>query len=326
MGYSDRKKFWFGPIGGMRWIPTPASGAEVSPTGWGGGGTFLSGGGFQTQSMGSHREFTFEWGPSSSYEAAQEMAEFAAGSYGEGLMYFIPPTIYDKNVLPPQWASPGTLQGPTTLIRGVTPSVQNEQGPPTLRYAGNYSIPSRHAVYSSALIPTDGRQEGDGVFIPVPYGYDLLVGFVGSAPTGRGVFVDRVNYNGVTGSTTRVRPVDTALDGALQTVTTLFPGSATDPLAEGYRVWVGQSGAAQAGNIVLAALTARLVPSGSITQADLDQPFADLPAIAKKTWTGGMGHSGCRFTSKPTMILNTGIDGGTASYAATLREVGTWLR
>lgn len=110
MGYQSRAALWFGThAGGMRWMPTPLSGAEMSPEGWESGGTLLNGGGYQQNSFGSHKTYTFEWPSSSSREAAAKMKAYADGTYGRGLIYFVDPLIYDQNVLPAQWADPSMV-------------------------------------------------------------------------------------------------------------------------------------------------------------------------------------------------------------------------
>ena len=98
MGYSDRTRLWFGThAGGMRWMPTPLSGAEMSPEGWESGGTLLNGGGYQQNSFGSHKTYTFEWPSSSAREAAALMKAYADGTYGRGLIYFVDPLLCDPN-------------------------------------------------------------------------------------------------------------------------------------------------------------------------------------------------------------------------------------
>lgn len=110
MAYQDRNRLWFGThSSGMRWLPTPLSGAEMSPEGWSNGGTLLNGGGYQQNSFGSHKTYTFEWPESSSREAASLMKAYADGTYGRGLIYFVDPLLYDQNILPAQWADPSMV-------------------------------------------------------------------------------------------------------------------------------------------------------------------------------------------------------------------------
>lgn len=48
-------------------------------------------------------------------------------------------------------------------------------------------------------------------------------------------------------------------------------------------------------------------------------------SLKEGPWMGGQGHSGCRFIGKPTYINNTGVEGGQVGFAASFREVGSWI-
>lgn len=319
MGYDDRKKFWFGTEDYAKWMVTPAQGANMGPSAWGEGGTFLSGGGFQYNSFGSHREYVLEWSGSSTYEAAQEMLDFYNGSYGDGLIHFVLPTIYDKNILPSQWASPSTLEGPTSLVPGVVPTI-TRSGPINQLLSGT-SFPRASVGYS--IVPPGG-EPGKSLFIPVPEGFDLVLGFTGTADPDAGVFATPISVGSkAAGTPIRIRPVLRTLPAETPVVTDVVSGAGR----AGVRLWIGKTAEAPISSVQIVALCARLVPSGSMVSIpDLNAPFDQFPAIARKPWVGGMGHSGCRFESPPTAVLNTGINGGTAAYAANFREVGTWLR
>ena len=86
---------------------------------------------------------------------------------------------------------------------------------------------------------------------------------------------------------------------------------------------------------------ARLVPTNRISSrpgpnsgygeapyGDLPYGGADLSVFTKKVmqepWVGGMGHSGVRFNGTPTMIHNTGVNGGQVGYSASFIETGSW--
>lgn len=51
----------------------------------------------------------------------------------------------------------------------------------------------------------------------------------------------------------------------------------------------------------------------------------ELIDIRKGPWIGGQGHSGCRFIGKPTEIKYGPFNGGQVGFAASFREVGSWL-
>ena len=95
-----RENFWFGTENYMLWLPTPKTGADVSPQAWSTDGTTLNGGGYVFNSWDSHRQYIFEWSDTSAKQVAQLVHSFADGTYGRGLIYFIDPLIYDTNVLP----------------------------------------------------------------------------------------------------------------------------------------------------------------------------------------------------------------------------------
>lgn len=51
----------------------------------------------------------------------------------------------------------------------------------------------------------------------------------------------------------------------------------------------------------------------------------ELEKIRKGPWVGGQGHSGCRFSGKPTYIANSPVNGGQVQFAASFTEVGSWV-
>lgn len=306
MGYFDTKKFWFGTEEYSKWVDTPLMGASVSPTGWAEGGSFLSGGGYQFDSSGSHRLHTFEWRESSSYEAAQEMSDFANGAYGSGPIHFVLPTIYEKNILPPQWAAPATADSAAVFARGAANSPPSSL--PTLDIPGRMPRMTRFIVLNDAPV---GFRDGEYLFIPIPEGFDLALGAFGVSAGGAGVFTSPLLDSGAQAPPTRL----TMSGWDISTWSSVYDRVSGAGL-RGVRLWVGvdnPSGSTR--HVSLLAMTARLIPAG-----------APLASIADDPWTGGMGNSGCKFVGKPTMNLHTGFDGGRASFAATLREIGSWLR
>lgn len=292
-----RKCFYFGTENYMQWISTPLQGAEMSPEGWSSGGVLLNGGGYQFNSWGSHKTYTFEWPQSSSQEMAQLMKTYADGTYGRGLIYFLDPLIYDKNVLPARWADPSMAindEG-AGLIAGLRP---------TSLVATDWkarALPMQQAVYQ-VTVPAGFRGREDAVFIPIPPGFRLSLGAVHSYTGTAGVFYVAQNSNGTTGNPIRVPAINTT---APSLVTTHLSG------VDGVWLYIGRTSTATS-SITLHALTAVLSP--------LTDPY---PVVNK--WTGGMGHSGTRFQGKPTYIANSAVNGGQVSYAASFREVGDWV-
>lgn len=115
---------WFGTKDYSTYIPTPVSGADVSPAAWGSSGTTLNGSGYAQNSFNSHKNYDFSWRQSSARETAQLMKSFFDGTYGRGKLHFQDPLTYTTNVLPARWADPSVtcdFEGPQ-LVPGVDPS------------------------------------------------------------------------------------------------------------------------------------------------------------------------------------------------------------
>ena len=324
MGYQSRSALWFGThAGGMRWMPTPLSGAEMSPEGWETGGTLLNGGGYQQNSFGSHKTYTFEWPESSSREAASLMKAYADGTYGRGLIYFVDPLIYDQNVLPAQWADPSMVlnyEG-VSHVYGEVPT-----GTPTTNPKPNH-LPITSAVYDLSYITSGFRGVEDAVFVPIPEGYSLLLGAVYTSTGSGGIFASWQDSNGVIQSAQRLTQVSPAEVG------TFLPDVAVN--GEGVWLWVGKTSSGAA-SVTITSMIARLVKTSDLNTGTVygdgfygqfsygsALPYRVLK-LYKGPWQSGMGHSGCRFIGKPTYIANTGVNGGQVSYSASFREVGMW--
>lgn len=303
-----RRNLWFGTVDRMEWVPTPNRGADVSGVGWQAGGELLSGGAYQFNSFNSAKNFSFEWPQSSSRTAAQLMKSYADGTYGRGLIYFLDPLTYNTNVLPALWADPSMaiMSESNTVVPGVTPTSVPTTGNPDLR------LPVRSAFYNlssvGATLPSM-LDDSNSVFIPIPNGFTLFMGafynFVGSA----GVYYSSVFQGGATSGATIIPPLDSSGEDLFNAFIAAPPGQV------GIRLWVGKT-ASGSSSITLSAIHARLFPQGV--------PYQSLQ-VGEPFWVGGQGHSGCRFVGYPTYINNTGTDGGQVSYAASFREVGSWV-
>lgn len=297
-----RNLFWFGTEQRAQFIRTPNSGADVSSHGWEAGGSLLNGGAYQLNSFGSHKEFIFEWPDSSARQLAQLMTDYSRGTYGRGLIYFIDPLTFDTNVLPAMWADPSMTLGEEgmSLVYGVTPTQVA-----TSNWQVN-NLPVLSAQYALSSV-TAGWRDGDSVFIPIPTGYTLDIGAVYSATGTGSVYYRTQDFTGALGPLTSIPAV-------AATSTNLFSRSIPNSGIAGIRLQVGRTSSISS-SVTLTAMIARLSKSGSVNP----------PSYSAGPWIGGQGHSGCRFVGKPTYINNTGIDGGQVGFAATFREVGSWL-
>lgn len=291
------EKMWFGTEDYMGWIPAPVSGAEMSPAGWGEGGTLLSGGGYENASWGSHKVYTFSWSDASSLEIAQLMKSYSDGTYGRGLLYFIDPLAYRHNILPARVADPSMAIGDesSTLIPGVTPTAS-----PTTAWQGN-RIPVAGATYNlnGAAIGFPG--EGAATFIPIPEGCTLHLGAFHEATGTAGIFASPQTAPGVIGAAV-------ALTKLAPNAVTITPNAFSG--VSGVWLWAGKTTAADS------TLTARAII------ARISTPLQPAPLVGP--WIGGMGHSGCRWAGRPTWTANTGVDGGQVGLSASFREVGSW--
>lgn len=298
---SGRNNLWFGTEDRMGWFPTPNRGANTSPTGWGDGGTLLTGGGYQLGSFGSHKQYVFEWPRSSSRRVAQLMKSYADGTYGRGLIYFVDPLIYKTNLFPAMWADPSMGLGyeGTSLVYGLDPTSL-----PTSGWATN-DLPVRSAYYDLSSTTSGWRGKEDAVFIPIPEGHTLHLGAIYSSTGTGGALYRTQASNGGLGAIQTLTPMATS-------TTNLVSASETSSNA-GVWVWIGRTSSA-ASTITLTALTARLTKD---SRPD--------PSIGDGPWVGGQGHSGCRFEGKPTYINNGPLGEGQIGFAASFREVGSWI-
>lgn len=319
-----RKKMWLSVDGGWEgWIDTPNSGADASTTGWGTESTFLNGGGYADHSWGTHKRYTFEWSDASTRQAAQFMQSLRNGSYGKGLIHFIEPTLYDTNILPARVAAPHLTaeDGGRPLVRGVNATAIPATIRPTLDtpyLSAQWTIPSSSVGFSRDY----------STYIPIPEGYMLALGAVYASTGGGGVFV---RYGG---QDIRLPSLASSTQNVVSFSNELFLSDLRDA-----RLWIGSLDAP--GTVTVAAITARLIPRNRIFKTPLpgfgygEQPYGLGPYggseftaawtnLTRGPWVGGMGNSGVKFNGTPTMVHNTGVNGGQVGFAASFIETGAW--
>ena len=325
MAYSNRNQFWFGTAGSMDWFPTPVKGAEMNPEGWSAGGTLLNGGGYQFNSFGSHKTYTFEWRDSSAIEAAAKMKAYSDGTYGRGLIHFVDPLIYEKNTAPAQISDPSIAIGyeGVSMVYGVEPT-----GTPTPNRRKN-GLPVTSAVYSLGGVDAGFRGTEGAVFLPIPEGHALALGAVYTATGSGGIFVSWQDSDGVIHEAQRLTEVDPEAD-------TLLPDIVIQ--GEGVWVWVGKESAGSA-SVTFSAFISRLVRKRDVAEFGLygdgfygqftygeALPRVLVQRLITGPWMAGLGHSGCRFIGKPTYVANGPFNGGQVGFAASFREVGMTVR
>lgn len=297
-----RCDMWFGTQDYSQWIPTPQSGADVSPSAWGASGTFLNGQGYAVNSRSSHKRFNFSWGTTNARETAQLVKSYFDGSFGTGKIYFVDPLTYTTNILPARWASPSItcdFEGPS-LVPGVNPTRVSTSTPETLRLpvsVAAYDLTGEAPVTSSL-----SKVSQQGLFIPVPDGFQLNLGAFYVYTGGSGVWVTPCARGGqATGPLRRLSP----LTG---TESDLFPDTYTKAPGEiGVYLWFGNEGTSSNSHLYVLALQARLNLIGT-------------PLTGGRMWVGGQGNEGTRFVGPPTYINNNGRNGGQIEFSATFTE------
>lgn len=317
-------KMWFGTFSHMQWIDCPLRGADMSPSGWGSDGTYLSGGGYAFGSPDSHRDYMFEWRGSSSIEDAQIVHAYRDGVYSDtphDLIYFQDPNNLQRNILPKRWANPSLNLGSSgfasSLVKDQAPFGPVDPVTTTPSRVESNKVPRRGvrvlgSRFTPSRLPT--KPARGAVFIPVqprsgPQGPEssanaLRVMVNGSGmSSNNGVYYRVVNSDGSLGPSTRVITVSGNWTYALVGVgSTQIRGVLIYTLGSGFDLY---------------ALDVRyLYLNGS--------PVLPI-SVQNHTWEQGEGHSGCTFVGNPTFINTSGVDGGQVSYGVTLKETGDWL-
>lgn len=303
-------KMWFGTQDFMTWIPTPLSGADVSPAAWGSSGVLIDGSGYAMTSFNSHKTYDYSWPQSSTRRDAQLMKSFFEGSFGRGKIFFVEPTIYDTNVLSARWADPSVTcdyEGPS-LVPGVNPRRVARTGTAGLR------LPTSAAQYSFGSY-SQTRRESAGIFVPIPEGHSLYVHYFGEISASPGdnapqVWVGYVSLGGTVLSPVALTPLTPSAkrtNGAGAVRVTVPRGFI------GAQIWIGASttGESVTGTLTINAIQANIIEDSQISAwAPLEYPG----------WIGGQGHSGVRFESPPTYTNENGVDGGQIGYGASFIE------
>lgn len=281
---------WFGTFHHSEWIECPALGSDLPSRAWGAGGEYLSGGAFEAGAPDAYREFSLAWHAASTMPEMARMNAFRDGAYSKSqndLLYFHDPLSYLVNVLPRRWAQP------SLMVRSGRPWAVSEVDGPGVRglpLAGAHIV----AGTSDPVAPGPGA-----LFVPIPPGMSLFIGANTVSTSGNGVYHRRVNADG-------------SLDPGNQIVADNRNSiSNPDGLIRGILLYFK-------GEFDVFGIRATLTKVGSSLPDDFSSSVW--------SWHSGMGHSGCRFSGAPTYMPTNGVNGGMASYAVTLREVGDWLQ
>jgi hypothetical protein len=280
---------WFGNRNRMQWVRAPQINYESSKRGWANTATYLNGGQFVRRSSTAAKGYVFTWSMKSRDEI-RIINDYADGVYGDAPIYFLDPFAMDKNVLPQYWATPALASTDAPLLAGeydsdrpiVLPTDPNTNGYPYLS--------ATYTIDTTTLLNT--------IFLPVPPGYVLWVGFHGSVTGTANVVVTPVTGPTSIGSSFVAPP--------LSVQTTQRVNSSVN--GDNYiGALLSLSGV---GTVKLAGLIAQVLPLGQ-------GPVAG-------GFISGQGHSGCSFTEEPTLTnYSAAID--KVSLTATLVETEGWV-
>lgn len=186
----DSKKVWFGTRDLMQWVKAPATNMGRTRRQWESATGYLNGGQSLIASNYSALAYTLSWNVLDS-ETENTISGYHAQVYGDGLIYFSDPFSWD-NVMPLNWSA-------AYLGAQDAPSLLHNQRPTTSALTVNAArYPTKMANYTVDLYSTDNVND---VYIPVPRGYSINVGAIGST-TGSAHIAMRINIDGPNYGTT----------------------------------------------------------------------------------------------------------------------------
>jgi hypothetical protein len=262
----------------MAWVKCPAIDADISKVKWSAEGVFLNGGAFVRSSSAAHKRYQFSWNLATQ-EDIYDVLNYADGLFGDGLIYFLDPFARTTNVLPAHWAAP-------RLQAVDAPPLTIEARPTLAATASNtFGYPTMSAVYTIGAGSTFST-----LWIPLPSGYTMNLGFHGSA-TGTAA----MTYTTDGGSPVDMTPITVTSSVLCNTTVT---GTTGVTLSAG---GVGQ-----------------ITLSGAVVQV-----LAPGETASTGNFISGRGHSGCRFVGAPAVRgYSSALDKIAAS--AVLVETGAW--
>lgn len=251
---------WFGTRQYMQFVKAPAVGVQASKVGWETSTQLLNGKKHVRRSLGAHKEYQLSWNMSAR-EDLQPIMDYADGIYGTGKVYWIDPFVMRRNLFNTEWSVPsqgaygGTVLSGSDARPSVVPTTPNSLGYPV----------------ESALFTVKTADTKPEFWIPIPPGYELLLGAHGQTGSG-----GKVQY-AVTNGEANGPSADL----------TLLPVTGTQRFnarvsGSGVSVFLGGSG-----TITLTSLQAVLVPTG------LEAPSGGF--------VSGGGHAGVTFVSQPVL-------------------------
>ncbi len=115
MSNGGRKLWWFGQETKFSALPMPASGAQVRNVGYYDSLDYVGGRKGISRSMQTHKEVTLDFPvqEAGTLTGLDNYTRYAQGYWGDCdsyPMFFADPMLFDQNLLPPNWASPGLVK------------------------------------------------------------------------------------------------------------------------------------------------------------------------------------------------------------------------
>jgi len=268
---------YFGTTQRMMTLRLPDAGMTARQVHYADDMQFENGGGdVYRPSLAYHMEYDFEYGlyEATGSQGLNNFADFAAGLYGNPIIYFADPMYYDVNLLPPYFAAPALSEQGWKSIGGstLTPTYSNTA-------ANTVGQPYRSVAYdvgtlTANTLPAEGYASA---IIPIPPGMTLWLGASGSA-TGFGVVRVESWLNAASSPA-----ASTNLTLLSTTGTTRLNTSIASTAANYVRIGITRS-SASAGTVTLTSMMAQLWPTGT------------TPTLTGN-FQSGQGHNGCKFSA-----------------------------
>lgn len=302
-------QLWFGIVGGTNthfgWVPQPDLPVRNRRVSYMEQMGFENGGAAVARSTAFHREFVFNVGlqQSSGVDGLDVYADFAAGLFGSGLMYFADPFYFEQNLAAPQWANPSLaeLDWPAPVAGSVSygATAANSYLQPRRKATWTITTAANATPLTDATIPF--------LVVPIPPDMTLHVGVTGAA-TGTAVcrvesWVNDATSAGATSSLTLLAETgSTRLNATVAGSSYAFA-----------KIFFTRTSSA-ASTITPISLMAQLWPSG-----------------VTPTLTGnhvpGRGHTGLQFADDAVAEDYRVVSGGVPyrGLSTRLLEVGAWV-
>lgn len=263
------KGVYLGRRGAEFWFKGPAPRTSFQATGWNATTQQVNGRISGRKSRVTHMEYDLEW-HAASFDEARFLDELYYNTHGDGLIYWIDPTV--RNLVPAFWSQPemGATDGPSLYTAGRPARVATP--------ANTRGYPAFSARYTASANATRRY-----LYIPVPAGHTAHIGVHGVADAGI------VVVRGVLGQTVVVPAAlvpTTSVTSATRYTKTITRTGANISGVELYLApgeTIGGVTAPASGTI--ASICVEVLPTGTLPQGS--------------SFLIGGGHSGCEMFEPP---------------------------